>query len=135
MGYHILAEAAMVLHFAFIAYIVGGGFLAWRRPRAVLPHLAAAAYGLGITVVGWSCPLTRIEDWARVQAGRQGLPDGFIAHYLTGVVYPADNAAHAQAAAAATVALSWAGAAWLAHRRANRSDLEERRRIRNPGQV
>ncbi|WP_264674503.1 DUF2784 domain-containing protein [Thermobifida fusca] len=43
------------------------------------PHLAAAAYGLGTVVVGWPCPLTRLENWARSKAGQQGLdPGGFI---------------------------------------------------------
>ena len=108
----------MAVHFAFIAYVVCGGFLAWRWPRAVWPHLAAAAYGLGVTVIGWLCPLTWLEHWGRTNAGQQGLDaGGFISHYLTGVVYPAEHLREIQLAAAATVALSWLGAALLARRR------------------
>lgn len=115
MAHTLLAEAAMAVHFA---YVVCGGFLAWRRPRAVWPHLAAAAYGLGVTVIGWPCPLTRLENQARTAAGQQSLdPGGFISHYLTGVVYPAEHLREIQLAAAATVALSWLGAALLARRR------------------
>lgn len=117
MGYHVLGEAAMALHFAFLAYVVAGGFLAWRWPRAIWPHLACAAYGLGVTVIGWSCPLTLVENWGRLKAGEQGLTeDGFIAHYITGVIYPADHLRLAQAAAAATIVLSWIGAAWVVRR-------------------
>ncbi|MEY9212913.1 DUF2784 domain-containing protein [Thermobifida halotolerans] len=122
MGYLIVAEAAMALHFAFLAYVVCGGFLVWRWPQAIWPHLAAAAYGLGVTVVGWLCPLTWLEHWGRVNAGQEGLgTEGFISHYLTGVVYPAEHLRETQLAAAAVVALSWIGAALLARRRAHRT--------------
>ncbi len=32
MGYRLLADAAMVAHFLFLAYLVMGGFMAWRWP-------------------------------------------------------------------------------------------------------
>ncbi|WP_285756787.1 DUF2784 domain-containing protein [Nocardiopsis ansamitocini] len=127
MGYHVLGEAAMVMHFAFLGYVVAGGFLAWRWPRAIWPHMAFAVYALGIVVIGWDCPLTGLEYWARSRAGEQGLTEeGFIAHYLTGVLYPEQYLVLAQAAVATTVALSWAGAAWLTTRR-NRARLVGRR--------
>lgn len=41
--------------------------------------------GLGSVVVGFECPLTHAENWARQRAGETGLPSsGFIDHYLTG---------------------------------------------------
>ncbi|MDA8369849.1 MAG: DUF2784 domain-containing protein [Nocardiopsaceae bacterium] len=112
MGYALIGEAAMLLHFAFLAYVAVGGFLAWRWPTAFWPHLACAAYGLGIVAIGWDCPLTHVEDWARIRAGEEGLPEeGFISHYLTGVVYPERHLAGIRIAVAAVIALSWAGAA------------------------
>ena len=52
MRYPLIADTVMAVHFAFLAYVVCGGFLAWRWPRMFWPHLAAAAYGLGTVVVG-----------------------------------------------------------------------------------
>ena len=130
MGYLLVAEAAMAVHFLFIAYVVCGGFLAWRWPRMFWPHLAAAAYGLGVTVIGWLCPLTWLEHWGRVNAGQHGLDaEGFISHYLTGVIYPAEYLREIQLAAAAVVALPWVGAAYSARRRARRAHVHATPRL------
>ncbi|MFL0580694.1 DUF2784 domain-containing protein [Dietzia sp. 179-F 9C3 NHS] len=112
MPYRLLADATMLLHAGFLVYLVVGGFLAWRWRRLIWPHLACAAYGLGIVVIGWDCPLTHVENWARERAGRETLPSsGFIDHYLTGVVYPAEHLLTAQLAVAACVLVSWEGVA------------------------
>ncbi|NUT35281.1 MAG: DUF2784 domain-containing protein, partial [Hamadaea sp.] len=116
MGYRVLAEATMVAHFAFLAYLLLGGFLAWRRPKAIWPHLAVAAWGLFSTVFVWDCPLTYAEDWARRRAGEQGLSTGFIDTYLTGVIYPERYTALIQIGIGVVVAISWTGA-FLRHRR------------------
>jgi hypothetical protein len=107
VGYRMLAEATMVAHFAFLAYVVAGGFLAWRWPAAIWPHLMLAGWGLATIVVRLDCPLTGLEDWARRRAGQPGLSTGFINHYLNGVVYPERYHALVQALVAATVAVSW----------------------------
>jgi len=114
MAYRLLADATMLLHAGFLVYLVVGGFLAWRWRRLIWPHVACAAYGLGIVVIGWDCPLTHVENWARERSGRETLPSsGFIDHYLTGVVYPAEHLLTAQLAVAACVLVSWAGVAVL----------------------
>ncbi|MDA2815132.1 DUF2784 domain-containing protein [Nocardiopsis sp. RSe5-2] len=136
MGYRLLGEAAMLLHFAFLAYVTLGGLLAWRWPALLWPHALVAAYALAITLVGWDCPLTHVEDWARVRAGQAGLPpEGFIEHYLTGVIYPAEHLLTAQLAVAAAVAASWAGAAVLAARRRARRRARGGTGPRWPGAV
>ncbi|GAA4905599.1 DUF2784 domain-containing protein [Streptomonospora salina] len=114
MGYRLLADAAMLLHFGFLCYVALGGFLVWRWPRAFWPHLAVCAYALGIIDFEWQCPLTGIEHWARERAGLEGLPaEGFIDHYLTGVVYPERYLAEVQFAVGVVVALSWLVALYL----------------------
>jgi hypothetical protein len=110
MAYHVLADATMVLHFAFLAYVVAGGFLAWRWSRAIWPHLLAAGWGLSTLVFRLHCPLTWLEDWARRSAGGSGLSHGFIDTYLTGIVYPERYAGLLQLLAAAAVTVSWVGA-------------------------
>ncbi|WP_306369141.1 DUF2784 domain-containing protein [Nocardiopsis sp. CC223A] len=108
MAYRLLADTAMVLHMAFLAYVLLGGLPAWKWPRALWPHLATALYALGITLIGWECPLTHVENRAREHAGRQGLPPtGFIDHYLTGVIYPADDLHEVQIGVGILVLLTW----------------------------
>ena len=110
MPYDWVATTALVLHLLFLGYLALGGFLAWRWPRSFLVHAAVVRGGLGSVVVGYGCPLTAVESWARVQAGGSGLRDGgFIAHYLTGVVYPERWLVLAQAVVAALVLVSWTG--------------------------
>lgn len=111
--YQVLAQAAMAAHFLFLAYVVVGGFLAWRWPKAWFPHAGAAAWGAGIVVFEWHCPLTHVENYMRDAAGREGLhPGGFMDEYVAGVVYPEDRLELARAVVAAVVAISWAGALW-----------------------
>ena len=59
MVFRVLAEATMTVHFAFLVYVVAGGFLAWRWPWAIWPHLALAGWGFSTIVFGLDCPLTR----------------------------------------------------------------------------
>ncbi len=117
MLYRILADAVMLAHFLFLVYLVVGGFLAWRWPKAWFPHAAVAAYGLVITAYGFVCPLTPLENDLRGRAGEDGLePTGFIDTYIEGVVYPEEHTLTARAAAAVVIAVSWIGA-YLRHRR------------------
>ncbi|AVZ39826.1 MULTISPECIES: DUF2784 domain-containing protein [unclassified Dietzia] len=123
MGYRLVADTAMILHAAFLVYMVVGGFLAWRWRWTFWPHLATAAYGLGIATVGWVCPLTHVENWGRARAGEETLPSsGFIDHYLTDVIYPAEHLWTAHVAVATAVLVSWAGLAYLQWRARARSD-------------
>lgn len=115
--YRLLADATMVLHFGFLGYVTLGGFIAWRWPRTIVAHVAAVAWGVLIVVFKLDCPLTGPEDYFRRKAGQQGLPDGFIDTYLTGVVYPAEHVDLVRLGVAVVVAASWAGLAITPWRR------------------
>lgn len=118
MVFRVIGDVAMVVHFLFLAYVVIGGFIAWYWPRSIWLHLGCALYGLAVTVVGWVCPLTVVENWARQRAGQAGLTEtGFIDHYLTGIIYPVDHLVSIQFAAGVVVALSWVGYLFLLWRR------------------
>lgn len=117
MGWRILADVTMVLHFGFVAFVVTGGFLAWRWPRAIIAHLLAAGWGLCIALFRFDCPLTWVEDRARERAGRARLDGGFLDTYLTGVLYPERYLVLVQVCAAVVVAISWAGLAYRWRRR------------------
>jgi hypothetical protein len=110
MWYRLVADAAMVAHFSFLAYMVAGGFMAWRWPRTLWSHGATALYGIVNVLIGWPCPLTHVESWGRDGAGQATLPStGFIDHYLTDVVYPQDHETLAQVIVAFVVLTSWVG--------------------------
>jgi hypothetical protein len=110
VGYRALAEVTMIVHFAFLAYVIAGGLLAWRWPVLIWPHLVLAGWGLSTLVFHQDCPLSRLENWARLRAGEPRLKQhGFIETYLTGVIYPARYLWLVQLLAAAVIVVSWAG--------------------------
>ncbi|WP_018599537.1 DUF2784 domain-containing protein [Mycobacterium sp. 155] len=116
--YSVLVALTVGVHFGFIAYLVLGGFIACRWPRTIGLHAAAVLWGLGSIVLGLPCPLTDLERWSRAQAELPPLPSqGFIAHYITGVLYPAGWESAVQAAVFVVVLASWALFAITRHRK------------------
>jgi hypothetical protein len=83
-----LADAIVVVHLAYLAFIPLGGVLALRWPRLMWLHLAAVAVGLISITIGFDCPLTTWEQSLRRRGGQRPYPNGFVDHYLTGRVYP-----------------------------------------------
>ena len=84
------ADALLVLHALFIAWVMLGALAVWRWPRLVWAHLPAAAWGVWIEWSGRLCPLTPLEWQLRALAG-EAAPQrerGFIEHYLTAAIYP-----------------------------------------------
>ena len=88
MTWGVLAEVVVVLHFCFVLFVLFGGALALRWPKAVWVHLPAAAWGALISFAGWICPLTPLEKWLRRQGGAAGYEGGFVEHYILPVLYP-----------------------------------------------
>jgi len=88
MTYALLADLVVLLHFAFIIYVLFGGllFLVW--PRSVVLHLPSAVYGVLVEFVGWTCPLTPLEKQFRRLAGEAGFEGGFVSYYLLPIIYP-----------------------------------------------
>jgi len=88
MGYRLAADAVLLLHAAFILFVVFGGLLAWRWPRMAWIHLPAAVWGAVVELAGAGCPLTALENEFLAKAGLAGYGGGFIEHYLLGAIYP-----------------------------------------------
>jgi hypothetical protein len=83
-----LADLVLVVHLAFIVFVVAGGLLALRWRWVPLVHLPAAFWGVFIEITGRICPLTPLENTLRRAAGDSGYSGGFIEHYLVAIVYP-----------------------------------------------
>jgi hypothetical protein len=83
-----LIAAAVGAHFAFLAFGVFGGFLAWRWRRLIWLQVVSAAWLLIIVVARLSCPLTWLEDRGRAGAGLPLREGGFLDNHVAGVFYP-----------------------------------------------
>ena len=109
MAFRVVADLTAFVHLLFVFYVACGGFLAWRWPRTIVTHVGAVLWGAASVAVGFDCPLTAMENWARRHAGEEGLPpSGFIDHYLTGVIYPESALGAVRALVAGAVLVSWA---------------------------
>lgn len=103
MPYRLAADAVLLLHVAFIAFVMLGALLAlkWRWTMAV--QLPAAAWGIFVELTGRICPLTFIENDLRIRAGLAGYGDSFVEHYLLRVIYPNGLTSSAQLVLAALI--------------------------------
>jgi uncharacterized protein DUF2784 len=84
----LLADLVVVVHFAFVLFVVMGGFLVLRGRWLAYLHLPAVVWGTWIEFTGRICPLTPLENALRVRAGEAGYSGGFIEHYILPVLYP-----------------------------------------------
>lgn len=89
MLYWLASQAVVLLHFLFIVFVGFGAVLALRNRRWIYLHLPALSWGLFVEFTNHACPLTELENTLRNAAGQAGYTDGFIQHYLIGLIYPA----------------------------------------------
>jgi hypothetical protein len=118
MLYRLGADLLVIVHLAFVAFVVGGGFLLLRWPRAAWFHVPAAVWGIAIEWTGAICPLTPLENSLRQRGGEAGYAGGFIEHYLLPVLYPSGLTLHIQfLLGAGALALNLAVYGWVIARR------------------
>jgi hypothetical protein len=118
MGWRVLADFVVLVHFGFVVFVVAGGPLVRWRPAVAWAHLPALAWAAGILAVGYTCPLTVLEAYFRRRAGQQPYPGGFVDHYIENVLYPERLTAVLLALAAAVIL--WGYAPLIARRRTPR---------------
>jgi hypothetical protein len=82
------ADLLVLAHFAFVVFVVAGGLLVLRWPKAAWAHVPAALWGAAIELGGWICPLTPLEQQLRARAGRESYEGDFVARYVLPVLYP-----------------------------------------------
>ena len=88
--YQLLADLVLIVHLAFVAFVLCGGLLVLRWRWVAWLHLPAVAWGAIVEFTGWICPLTPLENWLRAQGGETSYRSDFIAQYLLPVLYPGD---------------------------------------------
>lgn len=86
--YRLSADLVLIVHLAFVLFVVLGGFLVLQRPRLIWLHLPAVVWGILSEFLGVLCPLTPLESALLELGGRTGYEGGFIEHYITAVLYP-----------------------------------------------
>jgi len=89
MAFRLLADITVVVHLAFVVFVLFGGLLVVRRPRVAWLHVPAVAWAAWVEFAGWLCPLTPLENWLRTQSGAVAYSSSFIEHYLLPLLYPA----------------------------------------------
>jgi Protein of Unknown function (DUF2784) len=87
--YRGFADLVLVVHLAFVFFVVLGGLLVLRSPGLAWLHVPAAIWGVLIEYTGWICPLTPLENSFRMRGGEAGYSGGFIEHYVKPLLYPA----------------------------------------------
>jgi hypothetical protein len=88
MPYRIGADLVLLAHFAFAAFAVFGGALAFHNPSWPWVHLPAVLWSAVVNLMGWTCPLTPLENTLRSRAGHVKYSGGFVEHYVGRLVYP-----------------------------------------------
>ena len=88
VAFRLLADATVVLHLVFVAFVVCGGLLVLRWRRVAWVHVPAVAWGAWIEFAGWICPLTPLENWLRARGGATTYTTSFVERYLLPVLYP-----------------------------------------------
>lgn len=88
--FRLLADLVVLLHLAFIAFVIGGGLLVLRWRRVAWFHVPAFAWAALVEFGGWICPLTPLENYFRELAGGIAYRGDFVEQYVIPLMYP-DN--------------------------------------------
>jgi len=86
--YGMLALMVLIAHLAWIIWVIAGCWFARSGWLARL-HVISLAYSIFIEASGWYCPLTYVEQWAQLRAGKSAYTGDFLVHYLEKLIYPA----------------------------------------------
>lgn len=82
-------ELVVLIHLAFIVWVVSGGFLVIKWSWLALLHLPALVWATLLEWNGWVCPLTPLEKALRSERGMAVYDAGFIDNYIIPIIYPA----------------------------------------------
>jgi uncharacterized protein DUF2784 len=96
MNWRFLADLVMLLHTAFVVFVVlglvlvlVGGVRRWSWVRNFwfrLAHLTAIAYVAAEALAGWECPLTTLEKHLRLRGGQEPYAGEFLSHWVHRII-------------------------------------------------
>lgn len=118
--YRLLADAVVIMHLGFIAFVVTGGVLVLFRPRVAWVHVPCVIWGIVVEAAGYICPLTPLENRLRTLAGGQAYEGDFIIHCIEPVIYPEGLTREIQFVLAALVLVVNAAVYLVVYRRLRR---------------
>ena len=86
--YDLAADLTLIVHFAFIIFVVFGALLFFVSTKIIYVHVPALIWGIYIELTHSVCPLTYLENWFLQKANLTTYSEGFIQNYLVPIVYP-----------------------------------------------
>ena len=86
--YEFAADLTLIVHFAFIIFVVFGALLFVVSTKIIYVHVPALIWGIYIEITHSICPLTYLENWFLQKANLTTYSEGFIQNYLMPIVYP-----------------------------------------------
>ena len=86
--YELAANLTLIVHFAFILFVVFGALLFFASVKVIFIHIPALIWGSYIELTNSICPLTYLENWFLHKANLTTYSEGFIQNYLVPIVYP-----------------------------------------------
>jgi Na+/phosphate symporter len=84
----VLAHGVMLLHLAFVLFVVLGGFVVMYFPRLLWVHVGCVIWGFAVEAFGLTCPLTPLENAFRSMAHLEGYSGDFVIRILEFLIYP-----------------------------------------------
>ena len=110
--YPLLADLVLIVHLAFVVFVLWGGLLVLKWRWIAWLHLPAAVWGAVVEFTGLICPLTPLENWLRKQGGEVSYRSDFIAEHLLPLLYPEELTGNLQLLLATGVVVLNAAVYW-----------------------
>ena len=86
--YELAADFTLIVHLAFIIFVVFGALLFFVLTKIIYLHVPALIWGIYLELTHSICFLTHLENWFLQKADLTIYSEGFIQYYLLPIVYP-----------------------------------------------
>ena len=117
MIYGLLANFMILLHLAWIMFLIFGFVFALIKSRIAFLHVAGLLFTFILNLMGWYCPLTYLENYLRLlHDSRATYTGSFIYNYLDCIIYPDLPEPYIRICAIIFAVLNMVGYAYLAKR-------------------
>lgn len=124
MWYRLGADFVLLIHLAFVVFVVAGGLLIVKWPKLAWLHLPAVMWGALVEFTGWICPLTPLEHSLRAMGGEPASDSDLIGRYVLPLLYPTGLTGDLQVfLGTGLLAANTALYAWLWRRRTGRREF------------